>query len=443
VLIVVTLSKPRRTLVVSVLALLIAVGASRCDLSAQGVRANAVAPRVLPAPTGMFKVGRVTFHLIDRSRREHAPPGGAVRELMVDVWYPAERSSGPAAPYFEPSAFFTPRTSAQLKRYLGSVFDAVKAGRVRTHAVAAPAYARGAGRSPVLLFSHGGGEAREAYATQLADLASHGYAVAALTHTFDSVLAVFPDGRHASLLPDRWPPPRASAIPHLPPSEEANADRLQWWADDIRFVLDELTRLNGVASSNLPFAGHLDLSRAGAFGHSAGGQASAHACQVETRLRACLNQDGLSAMAPYYLDDRGWGMDQAFMLIVRAARTDPPTDDELARMGLTRAEADALLARLRLRQEETLRRTGRGSYRITLSAEATTHGDFGDLPLLRASTVHEAAARARVLQTIAGYTRAFFDRTLRQIEAPLPDGGGTGGVVTRVEAFPAATRPGR
>ena len=83
----------------------------------------------------------------------------------------------------------------------------------------------------------------------------------------------------------------------------------------------------GTVLLRLTFAGHLDLSRVGVFGHSAGGQAAAHACQID-RLRACLNQDGLSGFAPYYLDASGWGMDQAFMLIIRAPRTDPPDESD-------------------------------------------------------------------------------------------------------------------
>ena len=81
------------------------------------------------------------------------------------------------------------------------------------------------------------------------------------------------------------------------------------------FSTSSPARIRTTDASDLPFAGRLDLQRVGAFGHSAGGQAAATACQVERRLRACLNQDGLSAMAPYYLDANGWGMDQAFMLI--------------------------------------------------------------------------------------------------------------------------------
>ena len=123
--------------------------------------------------------------------------------------------------------------------------------------------------------------------------------------------------------------------------------------------------MNWIARTDRPttpaFAGRLDFARVGTFGHSAGGQAAAHACQIDARIRACLNQDGLSAYAPYYLDSRGWGMDQAFMLMVRAPPTEPPTDDELAGMKLTRGQAVALVAKLKARQEAALRNTGKGS----------------------------------------------------------------------------------
>ena len=81
--------------------------------------------------------------------------------------------------------------------------------------------------------------------------------------------------------------------------------------------MDELTRANLAGSPGLPFAGHLDLSRVGAFGHSFGGMAAAHACELDRRFEACLNEDGLVTKRPFYLDARGWGMDQAFMLILR------------------------------------------------------------------------------------------------------------------------------
>lgn len=83
--------------------------------------------------------------------------------------------------------------------------------------------------------------------------------------------------------------------------------------------MDELSRANLAGSSALPFAGHLDLSHVGAFGHSFGGIAAAHARQLDRRFKACLNEDGLVAAKPFYLDVCGWGMDQVFMLMVRYA----------------------------------------------------------------------------------------------------------------------------
>jgi hypothetical protein len=70
----------------------------------------------------------------------------------------------------------------------------------------------------------------------------------------------------------------------------------------------------------------------------------------------------LSAYAPYYLDSRGWGMDQAFMLMVRAPPTEPPTDDELAGMKLTRSQTVALVAKLKARQWHRLLTAWVGSW---------------------------------------------------------------------------------
>jgi len=362
---------------------------------------------------------------------------------MVDVWYPADVAAGPTAEYLDPSAFDQPRSAERLKGYLRTAYDPIKAGVVRTHAIQGAPFARSAKRSPVLIFSHGGGEARETYTAQLEDLASHGYVVAAITHTYDSVLAILPGGRHILLAPRRWPRPTISSIKGLPPAEEANRDALEWWADDIRFVLSELGHANRIGASPLPFAGHLDLARAGVFGHSAGGEAAARACQIDRRLRACLNQDGLAAKAPYYLDAHGWGMDQAFMLIVRASDTEPPTDAELAKMNLTRSEAYDLLARLQSRQDEALRNTGKGSYRVILVSKGTSHADFGDLPLLQSRDRGEAETRGRFLGVVRNYNLAFFDKYLRGLKVPLLDDKATGEFVEAVESFPRARCPGR
>jgi dienelactone hydrolase len=398
--------------------------------------------RELPRPTGDLPVGVVTLHLSDHTRREPLRLGGGVRELMIDVWYPAEAAEGPPHPYFDPRAFNDTASADRLRGLLRAAYDEIREGRVRTHARQRVPFSRSVRRAPLLVFSHGGGEARETYAAQFEDLASHGFVVAAISHTHEAVLTTFPDGRQTPLAPDRWPPPTSSAIEGLPPSEEANPDRLQWWADDIRFVIDELVKIDE-ARSTLPFAGRLDGGRMGAFGHSAGGQAAAHACQIEPRLRACLNQDGLAAFAPYYLDDRGWGMKQSFMLVVRNTPREQPSPGELAAIHMTLEQAQQLIAKLEARQDASLRRTGGGGYRVLMDAAKTTHADFGDLPFLQSRTPSEAERHAQILESVRTVTRAFFDKALKGSRPPLLEGRGLPPFVEAVQAFEPAQPPAR
>lgn len=327
-----------------------------------------------------------------------------------------------------------------MRGLLRGAYDVIRDGRVRTHAIEGAAFHPSLRRAPVLIFSHGGGEAREVYSAQLEDLASHGYIVAALSHTHEAVLTVTRDGRHVTLARRRWPRPTVTTIEGLPPGEEASPDRLRWWANDVRFVIDRLTAINGDAAAGFAFAGRLDLTRLGAFGHSAGGQAAAHACQAEPRLRACLNQDGLSAFAPYYLDAAGWGMDQRFMLIVRNTPREAPSAEDLEAMNMTADQAAKLIDRLEARQEAALRHTGGGAYRVLIEAASTTHADFGDLPFLQATTAHEAEVRAQILASIRLVTRNFFDAALKDARPPLLDGRDLPRFVEAVQRFAPAAR---
>ena len=259
------------------------------------------------------------------------------------------------------------------------------------------------------------GTITQIYTAQFEDLASHGYVVAAITHPYDAFLTVFPDGR--------WVPFERSRREAAGSSQDQriayeNA-RVEWWATDIRFVLDELFRQNRARSTATPFAGHLDLKRVGAFGHSVGGRAAARACQLDNRIRACADQDGLARMLPFYLTEQGRGMSQPFMLIGRDGSTIPPTDAELQRWGQTREQAEALVAELRARRDSVLAATGSGSYRIVLNFAATKHMSFSDLPILEASDDAGLKTQIRIFRTVNSYTRAFFDKTLRSLFSPL------------------------
>jgi predicted dienelactone hydrolase len=359
----------------------------------------------LPAPTGPFAVGRVSLLLKDESRIEPLDPHLGARRMMVDVWYPADSAGAklsPPAAYLDVKAFENAIGSEGLRKQLGSAYGVIKTGEVTTHATAGAPFASSLRRSPLLIFSPGGGMIRELYTAQLEDLASHGYVVAAITHTYDGFATIFPDGSPILYDSKRWP--RQPSV-----EGEANLNQLEWHTDDIRFVIDELSH----SPSSAPFAERLDLSRIGAFGHSFGGIAAAHACQKDQRIKACLNEDGAVAWQPYFLDARGWGMDQPFMLIERSPRAEPPSDQELAEMKLTRERVNDLLKRLMSRRERALRATGGGTYRVVLQRDGTTHMDFSDLGVLGAGRPEERETKERVLEVVESYVRAFFDRYLK------------------------------
>src|SRR5207248_928938 len=63
------------------------------------------------------------------------------------------------------------------------------------------------------------------------------------------------------------------------------------WTSDIGFALDRLERLNSSDASGR-FAGRLDLTRVGVFGHSLGGATAAQFCSKDSRCKAGIDIDG-------------------------------------------------------------------------------------------------------------------------------------------------------
>jgi len=349
---------------------------------------------------------------------------------MVDIWYPADASADSPAPYLDTATFEKVLGQPGLRAQFGDASDTILRG-IATHSTVGAPFARALGRkpSPVLIFSPGGGMPRELYTAQIEDLASHGYIIAAISHPYDAILTVLPGGRSIAYDSKRWP-----TIPSL--EGAVNLNQLEWHAEDIRFVIDQLTAAHQDTASALPFATHLDLSRIGAFGHSFGGMAAAHACQLDARIKACLDEDGVAAKQPLHLDSHGRSMDQAFMLIERAAPASPPSDQELAKMRLTREKVEKLMQRLTSAHDAALRNTGKGGYNIVLTEQNTSHTDFSDLTILGAHDAVQRQMRLAFLSVVTSYTRAFFDEKLSGVPQPLIDTIPASGLVVHIKRFP-------
>lgn len=258
-------------------------------LSAAAPAAHAEAARLsLPAPTGKQRVGTVSLHLVDRWRQDLLAPTARPRELMVRLWYPATRSHRPLAGYL------TPRHSDVLVTQLNAITgDGHPADLLTfpTHSrTGAPA---GGSRHPVVLLSPALSANAALHTGQAEELASRGYVVAAIDHTFDAGVVEFPGGRLEFENPD------------------ATAD---WVLDrdvraaDISFVLDQLTLLAtghnpDAERRRLPdgLARAINPTRVAVLGHSQGSIAAVRAMATDPRIDAGVALDG-NPLGPASLD---------------------------------------------------------------------------------------------------------------------------------------------
>ncbi|MFE6055199.1 alpha/beta hydrolase family protein [Kitasatospora sp. NPDC056446] len=224
----------------------------------------AAKPPQVPAPTTHRPVGAADVHLVDSSRPDPWRPGTPARELMATLWYPAQSARGGELPYV------SPELSTAL--YGFPDFGTVRTG-VRARTVPAP------GPHPLVVLSPGYGYSRTSLTALAEDLAARGYVVAALDHTYETVVR-FPDGRVENcLICDRT-------------DDAFVAEVTRSRAKDIRFLIDRLTAPGPGLVPGLVPGLRVDRSRIGAAGHSLGGASAVEAMREDGRIRAAADLDG-------------------------------------------------------------------------------------------------------------------------------------------------------
>lgn len=387
----------------------------------------------LPLPSGKSGIGYHRFEWTDSSRQEILAADPEIRRIIADVWYPAENSGHTTVPYLDTIAINRAFGSKGLQSIFGSAGAAlIRSGSVNTHAHKDADFDKHLGKAPVIFFSHGMGMIPQAYTTQIEDLASHGYIVVALSHPYDAWLVSFTDGEDIPFETEQRSKAGSTEEQHIAYENK----RIEWWAEDIRFALDQLTLLNKMQDVHIPFSGYLDLTRVGAMGHSSGGRAAARACQIDPRVKSCADQDGVAMMQPFYIGADGVGMKQPFLLFERV-REVPPDEADAASLGMSLEDLNELVTRLRHSKKAALAATGE-SYHVLLHFDSSTHMSFSDLPLLQAKNDIEAAMARRLLEVTCRYTREFFDKTLKKIAAPLYDGDIKLNYIDIVQKYPKA-----
>jgi dienelactone hydrolase len=244
---------------------------------------------------------------------------------------------------------------------------------------------------PLVVLSPGFTNSRSALTALAEDLASHGYVVAGIDHTYESFATAFPDGRVTTCL----------ARETRRRSEEFSEKIMASRAADVSFVLNELTG----AHPAWPGAALIDPSRIAMAGHSLGGAAAIAVLLADSRVRAGIDMDGAThALIPDH------GLSRPFLFLGKQSNYTPGSGGavtpgtrewKVLRGAVTTWERDWKLL------------TG---WKRWLLVAGAIHASFTDLGLLADHFGIDTGAGlrgARSLDITRAYVRAFFDQHLR------------------------------
>ncbi|KUP23322.1 dienelactone hydrolase [Paenibacillus sp. DMB5] len=364
----------------------------------------------LPAPSGEFTVGTQVFHFIDPSREEtFGQTATGKRELMVQVWYPAQADTGKYAPFVPDTGIL--RYMASDYGLPGFTFQHLK--YISSHAYPGAEVSSAQTSYPLVLANPGNGSSRFLHTSQAEHLASHGYILAVIDHTYNTFATEFPDGRiTTSTTNDLF------SSGHDYGTEREIRDKLgKVLTGDVEFTLDQFELLQSGEIPSL-LKGRIDLGHVGVFGHSIGG-ATAYDAAYDPRIAVGIDLDG----GLYRLRDRE-GLRKPFLFINSESYfgklkmvldNRAYTDAELNRMGSTREWEDQVTEDKKLELERMRETAGEGGQ--VLYIENTEHMNFTDVqfisPIFKRLGITGEIAPERADDVIDAYMLDFFDRYLK------------------------------
>ncbi len=347
----------------------------------------------LPMPTGRYPVGTTIVHLVDASRREiHGMAPRGPRELMVQIWYPAEGTKKPLAPY---------------RRWAETTALSSYMAMIRTHSQVEAEVAHPVPLFPVLLFSPGWKNSRTESVWQMEDLASHGFVVVAIDYPYNSQPVAFSDGRvlfskETRDIDDFTGHTAEDALAYA--NAEANYE-----AQDNSFVLDQLELMNFKTGNRFFVA--LDTKHVGAFGHSFGGGVAMETALRDSRVLGAINYDGWT-----FGDVGEAGLPKPFMIMYEPYPA-PSIADLTSSDRARRSEAE-----VNRWDQANIQRAleAHGGYRVFIPT--AKHMNFADRSLyspLRSRTDSGTIDPVRVHEIVEAYTLAFFSQLLKRDSEPL------------------------
>lgn len=239
---------------------------------------------ILPSPSGPYAVTHSTLQLTDESRLDILDPQQGTRQLMISSFYPIQPSACEKTctiPYISPNA------ATYLDVFLNPI--GIPSGaleKIKLQVCCQTTYQESSSIDsiPLVFLLHGFGGSRLLHNALAQEIASAGFAVITVDHTFESAVVEFPDGSVIPSLND------SSWDPTIPGRFEPLQDIR---VEDVRFVLSELQHKD-IAAKILPPGSPctLNISGAAVLGHSFGGSTSLTLLMRDPRFLGAMNLDG-------------------------------------------------------------------------------------------------------------------------------------------------------
>lgn len=238
----------------------------------------------LPKPSGDFAIGTQTFELEDLTRdEEYSEDQGAKRKIKYQVWYPTDSTKNLKQAKWLAEGNLVPRTLVKSLLIPMPSFILDQVAKIDSNSYKNAHLSQELQEYPILIISHGWRGFRELHADFAEDLASNGYIVFSIDHSYGSEAVKFEDGSVAYL--------NQKALPRIarPSTFGKAAVKLAInYGRDVKMVLDDLEVLN---KEDDDFKERLALDKIALLGHSAGGAGDVYTGLRDKRVKALIGLD--------------------------------------------------------------------------------------------------------------------------------------------------------
>ncbi len=306
-----------------------------------------------PEPPGEFIVGSQTLHIQDENRPEIMTEDSTdTREFMARLYYPAKEKTGAQAKYIPEFA----KVKDAFQKKLGwpiPMIEYIELIEIHAYENAEILSNRA---FPFIIYSHGLSNNYTEASARLTNLASKGYIVVAINHTYGSDFSVFPDGTIRSFKS------QSRLGDPLDFVDSTRTIRVQQWVNDIKTSIEYL--------KDSKFSSQINFDKIGMIGFSNGGSAVTLASNTIDHVKAVVNLDGTP---------RGTLPDTSgISYLMMVSERQHYTDQQLAAWGITREFVTAPVDLKENRMKQILEK----SSGIWVRIHGTDHSNFIEYPLV-------------------------------------------------------------